>query len=84
LTDDDPRDFALIAAEAGNAEIVSPIYRLVTPAKVESAHHAGIQVVPWTPNTPADWHDLIAAKVDAIITDDPAALIAYLKKEGLR
>jgi len=24
------------------------------------------------------------AKVDAIITDDPAELIAYLKKQGLR
>ena len=28
---------------------------------------------------PADWARLIGAGVDAIITDDPAALIAYLK-----
>ena len=80
LTEDDPRDFAAIVAEAGKAEIVSPYYRLVTPAKVEAAHRAGVQVVPWTANTPADWDALIAAKVDAIITDDPAALIAHLKR----
>jgi glycerophosphoryl diester phosphodiesterase len=41
-------------------------------------------VIPWTANTPADWDQLVAAKVDAIITDDPAALIAYLKQRKLR
>ena len=84
LTETDPRDFPAIAAEAGKAEIVSPEFHLVTPAKVEAAHRAGLQVVPWTANTPADWDRLIQAKVDAIITDDPAELIAYLKKQGLR
>jgi glycerophosphoryl diester phosphodiesterase len=84
LTESDPRDFAAIATEAGKAEIVSPEFHLVTPAKVEAAHHAGLQIVPWTANTPADWDLLIQAKVDAIISDDPAELIAYLKKQGLR
>lgn len=84
LTDSDRRDFAAIAADAGKAEIVSPEFHLVTPAKVEAAHRAGIQVVPWTANTPADWDGLIQAKVDAIISDDPAELIAYLKKHGSR
>jgi glycerophosphoryl diester phosphodiesterase len=79
LTDKDQRDFAAIAKEAANAEIVSPEYHLVTPEKVAAAHAAGVQVVPWTANTPAVWDALIAAKVDAIISDDPAALIAYLK-----
>jgi len=41
---------------------------------------AGLQVVPWTADTPEDWEMLIQAKVDAIISDDPAELIAYLKK----
>lgn len=84
LTESDPRDFTAIASEAGKAEIVSPEFHLVTPAKVEAAHRRGLQVVPWTANTPADWDVLIQAKVDAIITDDPAELIAYLKKQGLR
>ncbi len=83
LTQTDQRDFAAIAADAAKAEIVSPEFHLVTPAKVAAAHKAGLQVVPWTANTEADWDRLIEAKVDAIITDDPAALIAYLKRKGL-
>lgn len=81
LTDKDTRDFAAIAKDAGNAQIVSPQVSLVTPEKVAAAHAAGLKVVPWTPNTPELWDKLIAAKVDAIITDDPAALIAHLKKK---
>jgi glycerophosphoryl diester phosphodiesterase len=84
LTQTDQREFAAIAADAAKAEIISPEIRLVTPAKVEAAHKAGLQVVPWTANTEAEWEPLVAAKVDAIITDDPAALIAWLKKKGLR
>jgi glycerophosphoryl diester phosphodiesterase len=41
-------------------------------------------VVPWTANTPADWDRLIQTKVDAIISDDPAELIAYLKQHSMR
>jgi glycerophosphoryl diester phosphodiesterase len=63
--------------------MISPNYALVTPAKVDAAHKAGYQVVPWTANTPKDWDRLIDAKVDAIITDDPEALITYLKSKGL-
>jgi len=84
LTEQDSRDFAAITAEAGKAEIISPEFHLVTPAKVAAAHAAGLQVVPWTVNTPQDWDKLIQARVDAIISDDPAELIAYLKKRGLR
>lgn len=78
-----PRDFVSIAREAG-AGIVSPQFGLVTPEKVRAAHQAGLEVVPWTANDPADWDRLIAAGADAIITDDPAALIAHLKVRGLR
>lgn len=78
-----PKDFVAAAKEAG-ASIASPHYTMVTPERVAAAHAAHLQVVPWTANTPEDWDKLIAAKVDAIITDDPAALIAYLKNKGLR
>ncbi len=71
------KSFVEIGAEAG-ADMVSPFYKLVTPELVEAAHRAGLQVVPWTANEPADWDRLIAAKVDAIISDNPARLIAYL------
>lgn len=84
LTEFDTRDFAAIAREAGDAQIISPNYKLVTKDKVRAAHRAGLQVVPWTVDTQADWDKMIDAGVDAIISDDPAALIAYLKSKGLR
>ena len=76
-------DFVSIARRAG-AGIVSPEYHMVTPQKVQDAHAAGLQVVPWTANDPADWQGLADARVDAIISDNPAALIAWLKEKGLR
>jgi len=77
------RPFVDIALE-GEAGIISPEFKLVTPLQVKSAHAAKIQVVPWTADKSADWQMLIEAGVDAIITDDPAALIGYLKGKGLR
>ena len=77
------RPFVDIALE-GEAGIISPLFKLVTPAQVKAAHEAKLQVVPWTADTPADWQKLIEARVDAIITDDPAALIEYLKERHLR
>jgi len=79
-----PRDFTELAREAGNTPIVSPHYSLVTPERVKQAHEAGLQVVPWTANTADVWDRLIAAGVDAIITDDPKGLIDHLRARGLR
>jgi glycerophosphoryl diester phosphodiesterase len=79
LYEGQPKSFVAIAKEAG-AEIISPQYKLVTKEQVDEAHRAGLQVVPWTANTPADWQRLIDCGVDAIITDDPAALVAYRAK----
>jgi len=79
-----PKPFTDIAREAGvegrSVEIVSPQFH----EQVSTAHAAGIQVVPWTANTPEQWRALADAGVDAIISDDPAALIAWLKSSGLR
>jgi glycerophosphoryl diester phosphodiesterase len=72
-----PRSFVEIGKEA-EAQIVSPQFRLVTPEQVKAAHAASFEVLPWTPNAPADWKRLVDAGVDGIITDDPAALIAFL------
>jgi len=71
-------------ARSAEASIVSPMFPLVTPVQVEAAHLAGLQVVPWTANAPEDWQKLLDAGVDGIITDDPAALIAFLKAVGAR
>ncbi len=79
----EPRDFIEVSRQA-QAGIVAPNFSLVTPEKVRAARKAGLQVVPWTANTEAQWRDLVEAGVDAIITDDPAGLIDYLKRRGLR
>jgi glycerophosphoryl diester phosphodiesterase len=78
-----PKDFVAIGKEAG-AGIVSPMARLVTVEQVKSAHAAGMEVLPWTVNTPQEWERLANAGVDGIISDDPAALIAWLKANGKR
>jgi glycerophosphoryl diester phosphodiesterase len=70
--------------EAANATIISPHFLTVTPERVAEAHKAGLQVVPWTANDAGQWQKLVDSKVDAIITDDPAELIAWLKAKGLR
>ncbi|HYM13229.1 MAG TPA: glycerophosphodiester phosphodiesterase family protein, partial [Bryobacterales bacterium] len=49
-----------------------------------AAHAAGLQVIPWTPDQPDQWLKLIEDGADAIITDDPEALIAFLTERGLR
>jgi glycerophosphoryl diester phosphodiesterase len=80
LMENDSRDFPAASAAAANAEIVAPHFPLVTTQKVAEAHRAGLQVIVWTVNEPLDWNALIDAGVDGIITDDPAALIAYLHR----
>jgi len=78
-----PRSFVEIARRAG-AEIVAPYHALASARQVHAAHAAGLEVIAWTANRPRDWRRLIAAQVDAIITDNPEALLEYLKGIGLR
>ncbi|UOR04967.1 glycerophosphodiester phosphodiesterase [Hymenobacter aerilatus] len=51
--------------------IYSPYYKLVTPELVQTCHQQGIQVIPWTVNTASTIKELVAQKVDGIITDYP-------------
>lgn len=66
------------------ATVMSPLSTLVTKERVAWAHSAGLEVVPWTVNKPEDWRKLADDGVDAIISDDPASLIAWLKEQKLR
>jgi glycerophosphoryl diester phosphodiesterase len=77
------RDLVAMTREA-QATILSPHYSLVTAHVVTQAHAAGFSVIPWTANDATTWAKLAAAGVDAIITDDPTGLIAWLRSEGLR
>jgi glycerophosphoryl diester phosphodiesterase len=80
LYEGEPKEFVTIAKESG-AGIVAPNHHLVTKEQVAAAHAAGLQVVPWTANRADDWRRLVDAGVDAIITDDPAELISFLKAQ---
>ncbi len=73
LIEDGGRSFTEVPAGR-----VSPEWSLVTPDNVAAAHAAGLQMIPWTANTPEQWQALIEAGVDGIITDDPAALLTWL------
>ena len=72
------------AVHSSGAEILSPYFQWINKEVVDQAHKAGIQVIPWTLNEPADWDKAIAYGVDGIITDYPAALADYLKAKKLR
>lgn len=78
-----PRSFVEIARRA-EAEIVAPYHVLASARRVHAAHAAGLEVVVWTANRPRDWKRLIAAQVDAIITDNPEALLALVRMAGAR
>ena len=70
--------------QATSAAVLSPMMDWLTAESVAEAHRLHVRVIPWTANEVADWDWLLAANVDGIITDDPAALIAYLKLKGRR
>ncbi|MCA9547166.1 MAG: hypothetical protein KC613_22345 [Myxococcales bacterium] len=70
-------DHVAVARSAG-AQVISPHHEWILPADVTRLHAAGVKVVPWTPNSPAAWQRLLAMGVDGLITDDPAALLAWL------
>jgi glycerophosphoryl diester phosphodiesterase len=66
------------------ATTVSPHHAWITAGDVKRLHAAGVRVVPWTANSERVWRRLITAGVDGIITDDPAALLRYLRARKLR
>jgi glycerophosphoryl diester phosphodiesterase len=74
------KDFVSICHKA-DATIVMPDFALVTPERVAAAHAAGIQVIPYTVDKPEDWQKMADAHVDGMITDDPEALLAWLRSQ---
>lgn len=76
-------DNLLEAVQSIGADYASPQWTTITAAMVRELHDHNIKVAPWTANTEQAWDALIEMNVDEIITDDPKALIRYLK-ESLR
>ena len=52
---------------------------LITPAVVEKANHAGLQVVAWTINEPEQMRRLIATGVNGIISDYPDRVLQIVR-----
>ena len=68
-----PIDLAAVASRG--ASIWSPSYQAITPSQIQSAHDAGLLVIPWTVNDPSDIQRLIDLGVDGLITDRPDILV---------
>jgi len=86
-TDVPPDPVAVVKAVP--ADLYSPSVRLVTRATVEAVHRAGIPIVPWTVDDPAQMERLIEMGIgslrgDGIITNYPDRLIQVLRAKGLR
>ncbi|MFK8049661.1 MAG: glycerophosphodiester phosphodiesterase family protein [Halioglobus sp.] len=72
------------AAKSIDAQYISPDWKSITKEMVSEFQANDLRVAPWTANTVEAWDALIEMGVDEIITDDPAALISYLQRKGLR
>jgi glycerophosphoryl diester phosphodiesterase len=63
---------------AADAQVYAPDYLFLNEEQTRQCHAAGIRVLPWTVNDPADWQRLIAWDVDGITTDYPDRLAALV------
>ncbi len=68
-----------LARRAG-ARAVMLQHRLVTPSTVERLHAAGLPVLAWTVDEPADLARIVEAGVDGVITNDPRIFLATLTR----
>lgn len=80
LVEDEGGDWIQVCRDAC-AQAISPRFGYVTVENVARSHSAGLAVIPWTANDPAEWERLIEAGVDAIVTDDPAGLVRYVRQD---
>ncbi|MDR7545363.1 MAG: glycerophosphodiester phosphodiesterase family protein [Armatimonadota bacterium] len=81
-------DAVAVVRQTG-ATLYSPNFRLIGAEVIDALHRAGIPVVPWTVNDPAEMERLLDAGIgklpgDGIITDYPDRLIGVLRARGLR
>jgi glycerophosphoryl diester phosphodiesterase len=74
LAPDVARGWVVDAAERG-FDGVHPELAMATPELIGQAHELGLAVRVWTVDDPTDAARLTALGVDAIITNDPAAMV---------
>jgi glycerophosphoryl diester phosphodiesterase len=71
-------------ARAAGCSTWSPFWRNVSAELVAEAHAAGLRVVPWTVNEPADIERVVALGIDGLITDYPDRARRVLDARGIR
>lgn len=64
-------------ARAAHAQVVAPDYHFVDEDMVKACRTAGVHVLPWTVNDPADWARLADWGVTGVTTDDPGHCVAW-------
>lgn len=69
-----------LAAEMGARAVCPHVDSRIGADDVEGAHAAGMAVLVWTVDDAATARGLAAAGVDAICTNDPAAIVAALRQ----
>lgn len=68
---------------AAGCHMWTPNYRNVDAAVMAEARAAGVKVIPWTVNEPADMTRLIDLGVDGIISDYPDRLRQVMAERGM-
>ncbi|MHB8439233.1 MAG: glycerophosphodiester phosphodiesterase [Acidimicrobiales bacterium] len=76
---EEPHPLVAQAAAAG-AAVVLPFRTQISAGLVDLAHEAGLAVIPWTVDEPADLEAVVAAGVDGLVTDDVAGVLALLAR----
>ena len=76
-------DVVALALEV-EAVAVAPGRSLATAELVARSHAAGLPVIPWTINEPAQVCELLEAGVDGVCTDRPDLVRATLAAQGVR
>jgi glycerophosphoryl diester phosphodiesterase len=61
-----------------SAQVYCPNFTFLDELQVKQIHQAGLRVIPWTVNDPADWQKLLDWGVDGITTDFPDRLAEFL------
>ncbi|MDR7486930.1 MAG: glycerophosphodiester phosphodiesterase family protein [Armatimonadota bacterium] len=85
----DPASDPVAVVREARADLWAPQAGQVTVDVVEALHRAGVPVVPWTVNAPAEMERLLEAGIgrlpgDGIITDYPDRLLQVLRARGIR
>ena len=68
-----------LLAELG-AAYWNPMFKLVTPEGVAAVHGAGLRVSTWTVDAVEDMDAVVAAGVDAVVSNRVAELVAFLRR----